>query len=58
MCATRASQVPAARRNPALGVATIRGAVSTDSVCAILDSPVQTAQRESVLTTVMSMAGV
>lgn len=58
MCATEASQVPAAQRNPVLEAATIGGAVSTESVCAIQDSPVQTAQREPVLTTVMTMDGV
>lgn len=58
VCVTAALQVPAARRNPAPEAATIGGAVSAVSACAILDSVAQTAQRERVRTTVTTMDGV
>lgn len=55
VCATVASQVPAVQKNPVLETATTEGAASTDSVCAILDSPARTAQRKPVPTTVMTV---
>lgn len=58
VCATVASRVQVAQKNPAPGTATEGGTVLMDSVCATPDSQVQTALKGPVPTTATTVGGV